>query len=113
MRITTKNYFKAINEVGFENLPEVLKKSHLVIMTKTDEGKDWSIYDNDPEVKQVFELAFEKLEEFIDEKGDLSGVDEHPMIIRAKEDAAGYKHLPLDKLKLIYRLECDAELEDG
>lgn len=113
MRITTKNYFKAISEVGFDNLPEVLKKSHLVIMTKTDQGKDWSIYDNDPQVKQVFELAFEKLEEFIDDKGALSGVDEHPMIIRAKEDAAGYKHLPLDKLKMIYRLECDAEQEYG
>jgi len=113
MKITTKNYFKAIKEVGFENLPEVLKKSHLVIMTKTDEGKDWSIYDNDADVKRVFDLAFEKLDEFIDNKGDLSGTPEHPMIIRAKEDAEGYKHLPLDKLKMIYRLECDAEQEDG
>jgi len=111
--ITTKNYFKAITEVGFENLPEVLKKSHLVIEEKTNKGNDWGIYENDPEVKRVFDLAFEKLEEFIDNKGELSGVDEHPMIIRAKEDAAGYKHLPLDKLKMIYRLECDAEQEDG
>jgi hypothetical protein len=113
MRITTKNYFKAISEVGFESLPEVLKKSHLVIMTKTDEGKDWSIYDNDADVKRVFDLSFEKLQEFIDDKGDLSGVNEHPAIIRAKEDAEGYKHLPLDKLKMIYRLELDAEQEDG
>lgn len=113
MKITTKNYFKAIKEVGFENLPEVLKKSHLVMMTKTDEGKDWSIYDNDADVKRVFDLAFEKLEEFIDDKGDLSGVNEHPAIIRAKQDAEGYKHLPLDKLKMIYRLELDAEQEDG
>jgi len=113
MKITTKNYFKAIKDVGFENLPEVLKKSHLVMMTKTDEGKDWSIYDNDADVKRVFDLAFEKLEEFIDGNGDLSGTPEHPMIIRAKEDADGYKHLPLDKLKMIYRLECDAEQEDG
>ena len=113
MKITTKNYFKAIKEVGFENLPEVLKKSHLVIMTKTDEGKDWSIYDNDADVKRVFDLAFEKLDEFIDNKGDLSGTPEHPMIIRAKEDAEGYKHLPLDKLKMIYRLECAVEQEDG
>ncbi len=113
MKITTKNYFKAIKEVGFENLPEVLKKSHLVMMTKTDEGKDWSIYDNDADVKRVFDLAFEKLEEFIDDKGDLSGVNEHPSIIRAKQDAEGYKHLPLDKIKMIYRLELDAEQEDG
>ncbi|MDI1355766.1 MAG: hypothetical protein PSX36_12665 [bacterium] len=113
MRITTKNYFKAISEVGVENLPEVLKKSHLLIEERTDKGNDWSIYENDAEVKRVFDLAFEKLEEFIDRKDNLSGLDGNPIIERAKQDAAGYKHLPLDKLKIIYRLECEAELEDG
>jgi hypothetical protein len=113
MRITTKNYFKAISEVGFENLPEVLKKSHLVIEEKTNKGSDWGIYENDAEAKKVFDLAFDKLEEFIDRKEDLSGLDGNPIIERAKKDAAGYKDLPLDKLKMIYRLELDAELEDG
>lgn len=113
MRITTKNYFKAVSEVGFENLPEVLKKSHLLIAERTDKGNDWSIYENDVEVKRVFDLAFEKLFEFIDKKDGLSGVDDNSIIARAKSDAAGYKDLPLDKLKMIYRLECDAELEDG
>ncbi|MES2565543.1 MAG: hypothetical protein V4565_01675 [Bacteroidota bacterium] len=113
MRITTKNYFKAISEVGFENLPEVLKKSHLVIEEKTNKGNDWGIYENDAEAKKVFDLTFDKLEEFIDRKEDLSGLDGNPIIDRAKKDAAGYKDLPLDKLKMIYRLELDAELEDG
>ena len=75
MRITTKNYFKAISEVGFENLPEVLKKSHLLIEERTDKGNDWSIYENDAEVKRVFDLAFEKLFEFIDKKVGLSGTE--------------------------------------
>ena len=113
MRISTKNYFKAISEVGVENLPEVLKKSHLLIDDRTNKGNDWGIYENDAEVKRVFDLSFEKLEEFIDRKDNLSGLDGNPIIDRAKQDAAGYKHLPLDKLKMIYRLECDAELEDG
>lgn len=113
MRTTTKNYFKAVSEVGFENLPEVLKKSHLLIEDRTDKGLDWGIYENDAEVKRVFDLSFEKLDEFIDRKEDLSGLDGHPIIDRAKRDAAGYKHLPLDKLRMIYRLECDSELEDG
>lgn len=113
MRITTKNYFKAISEVGFENLPEVLKKSHLLIDDRTNKGNDWGIYENDAEVKRVFDLSFEKLAEFIDRKDNLSGLDGNSIIDRAKQDAAGYKHLPLDKLKMIYRLECDAELEDG
>jgi hypothetical protein len=113
MRISTKNYFKAISEVGVENLPEVLKKSHLLIDDRTNKGNDWGIYENDAEVKRVFDLSFEKLEEFIDRKDNLSGLDGNPIVDRAKQDAAGYKHLPLDKLKMIYRLECDAELEDG
>ncbi|MDI1355348.1 MAG: hypothetical protein PSX36_10540 [bacterium] len=75
MRITTKNYFKAVSEVGFENLPEVLKKSHLLIEERTDKGNDWSIYENDAEVKRVFDLAFEKLFEFIDKKEGLSGTE--------------------------------------
>jgi hypothetical protein len=113
MRITTKNYFKAISDVGFENLPETLKKSHLLIEERTDNGNDWSIYEHDSEVKRVFDLVFEKLFEFIDKKESLSGVQDNPIIAQAKIDAAGYKDLPLDKLKMIYRLECDAELEDG
>ena len=113
MRITTKNYFKAIGDVGFENLPDTLKKSHLLIEERTDNGNDWSIYEHDSEVKRVFDLVFEKLFEFIDKKESLSGVQDNPIIAQAKRDAAGYKDLPIDKLKMIYRLECDAELEDG
>lgn len=113
MRITTKNYFKAVSEVGFENLPEALKKSHSLIEERTDHGNDWSIYEHDAEVKRVFDLAFEKLFEFIDKKEGLSGISDNPIIARAKADAAGYKDLPLDKLNMIYRLECDSELEDG
>ena len=75
MKITTKNYFKAINEVGVEHLPEVLKKSNSIIEEKTNHGKDWGIYENDAEVKRVFDLAFEKLEEFIDRKENLNGTN--------------------------------------
>lgn len=75
MRISTKNYFKAVSEVGFENLPEALKKSHLLIEERTGTGSDWSIYEHNNEVKQVFDLAFEKLFEFIDKKEGLSGTE--------------------------------------
>lgn len=44
---------------------------------------------------------------------NLNGAREHPEIIRAKEDAKNYINLPLEKLQMIYRLELDAELEDG
>lgn len=81
MRITTKNYFKAVSEIGFENLPEALRKSHSLIEERTDNGNDWSIYEHDTEVKRVFDLAFGKLFEFIDKKEGLSGIE----IIETKE----------------------------
>ncbi|MBL7901592.1 MAG: hypothetical protein JNK73_06330 [Bacteroidia bacterium] len=113
MKITTKNYFKAIEEIGLEKLPPALRKSHALIEERTGKGSDWSVYEHDAEVKRVFDLSFEKLFEFIDRKEGLSGLDGNSVIDRAKKDAAGYKYLPLEKLKMIYRLEQDAELEDG
>ncbi len=113
MKITTKNYFKAIAEVGVENLPAALKKSHDLIEERTSKGADWSVYEHDAEVRRVFDLTFEKLFEFIDQKDGLAGLDGNPDIERAKKDAAGYKKLSLDQLKMIYRMEQDAELEDG
>lgn len=75
--ITQKNYLAHLNRIGFDKLPEELKKAHLVIMTKTDNGKDWSICKSDKEIKKVCDLAFEKLGEFIASKGKgLSGVSQ-------------------------------------
>lgn len=111
MKITTKNYLKSVKEVGSENLPEALQKFHSVMMTKTDDGKDWSVYANDADVKRVFNLAFKKLEEFIN-NNELSGIKRNSVSNLAKEDAASYKFMATDKLKMIYRLEKDAELEN-
>ncbi len=44
---------------------------------------------------------------------ELSGIKESPEVKRAKEDAKVYPNLTADQLKMIYRLEKDAELEDG
>ncbi len=73
--ITTKNYFDHIGRISFEKLPEEIKKAHLVIMTKTDTGKDWDIYDKEKEMKNMIDLVFQKLGEFIAAKGKtLNGV---------------------------------------
>ncbi len=76
-KITTANYFETINEIGFENLPLVLKQSHTVIMTKTVNGEDWNKYKNDTDLKRMIDLVFKKLEEFIasNSKG-LKGVED-------------------------------------
>jgi hypothetical protein len=115
MKISRNNYFQHIKRIGIENLPLQLKQAHLAIMSKTDNGRDWKVYDSDPEMKKVIDLAFQKLEELIrfrKEEG-LSGAGESPLVKQAKKDAKGYHKLPLDHLKMILRLEHDAELEDG
>jgi hypothetical protein len=64
--ITKSNY---IDRIGFTNLPEELKKAHLVIMVKTDHGRNWECYKKDAEMKEVIDLAFQKLKEFMIAKG--------------------------------------------
>jgi hypothetical protein len=65
MKITRNNYFDTIHKVGLENLPEVLKQSHSLLLEKTDNGKDWSSYDADSNLKRMADLVFKKTEEFI------------------------------------------------
>ncbi|MDP3146046.1 MAG: hypothetical protein Q8T03_13305 [Bacteroidota bacterium] len=79
-KITTNNYFETIEEIGFENLPLVLKQSHMVIMTKTDNGRDWSKYQSDADLKRMINLAFRKLEEFSgsNKNNDAKGLDGTP-----------------------------------
>lgn len=73
--ITKKNYFDHIKRIGFENVPEELKKAHLVIMTKTDNGRDWSTYEKEKEFKNMVDLVFKKLQEFIVAKNKGKGLD--------------------------------------
>lgn len=112
IKITTDNYFNTIDEIGFENLPQALKESHTAIIAKTNEGEDWS---GGSDFKSMVNLSFKKLEEFIKSSSiSLSGIsDEHPETKRAKADIKGYKKFTTERLKMIYRLELDAELEDG
>ncbi len=111
-KITTDNYFETIEEIGFENLPQALRESHMAIIAKTNEGEDWS---GDSDFNRMVNLSFKKLEEFIKSSSmSLSGIsDEHPETKRAKADIKGYKKFTTERLKMIYRLELDTELEDG
>src|SRR5687768_8450009 len=115
-KITTKNYFETIKWIGFENLPDPLKQSHMVIMDKTADGDNWIKYDNDASFKRLSDLVFKKLEEFIRSRNreELSGTGkDSPEVKRAKEDAKGYPEFDTEKLKMILRMENDAEQEDG
>ncbi|MGQ0829333.1 MAG: hypothetical protein ACT4ON_13175 [Bacteroidota bacterium] len=106
-KITTENYFKSIEEIGRENLPIVLQRSHSVIMAKTDSGNDWSIYENEQDLKRMVDLTFKKLEEFIKSQG-LDGV-KRDMDLRklerlmdaAKREVKEYKNFTEDQLSEI------------
>ncbi len=67
--INRNNYISHIERLGFENLPEELKQAHLVIMVKTDNGRNWKACDKEQELKELVNLTFQKLEEFITSKG--------------------------------------------
>lgn len=66
MKINKENYFAKIQGIGAENLPTLLKDSHLVIMEKTEGGANWIKNEDDPEFVKMTTLVFEKLGEFID-----------------------------------------------
>ncbi len=74
--INQKNYISHIERLGFENLPGELKQAHLVIMTKTDNGRNWTASEKDKELRELVKLAFQKLDEFIASggQGKLNGL---------------------------------------
>jgi len=107
--ITKKNYFDHIKRIGFENLPEEIKKAHLVIMTKTSHGKDWSIYDREKEMKNMIELVFKKLGEFISHRGSkgMKGLDGIP---KKKNHYPAETHFFRDMLRMKGQLIKKAKL---
>lgn len=62
--INQKNFFDEVDKIGIENLPDPLKKSVLHIWDKT-KGKNWDGYTKDKAFKEIVDLAFKKLEEYI------------------------------------------------
>ena len=89
-KITTENYFKVIAKIGFEKLPKALQDSHMVIITKTNEGKNWNALKSDKDLANMSNLAFTKLEDFIrsENKEELSGTPKENPITLAEQSAA-------------------------
>jgi hypothetical protein len=53
MKITRKNYFEQIEKVDFPTLPDELKQAHVVLLVRTEKGRNWNAVTNDAELKQV------------------------------------------------------------
>jgi|GEM_PF-299808 len=71
--ITKDNYFKHIEKLGTENLPQELGNVHQVIASTTGNGQDWSLIESDKELKAASDLAFQKLEDLVSTDESLSG----------------------------------------
>lgn len=59
--ITVKNYFKDIEAIKVDELPETLKKSHEFLIKATNDGKDWKTYEQNEKIRKVIDLYLEKL----------------------------------------------------
>ena len=87
--INKENYFKHIERIGFEHLPEELKKAHLVIDNKTSKGKDWAVYEKEKDFHQLVDISLDKLKELM-ESQFLNGLGE----VSEKEIKAARKKYP-------------------
>lgn len=108
--ITNSNYKKTVDKIGLQNLPSELQEAHIYLQSATSNFTNWNISGN--EFQQVCKLAFEKLKLFLQRNQGLNGQDEPIYLKMAKEDAKNYRNLDTKQLKMIYRLELDAELEE-
>lgn len=62
--ITTNNYFREIENIGVDNLPEVLRKSHDLVAKMSVNGHSWAAYRENENIHRVFDLYFKKLDDF-------------------------------------------------
>ncbi|MCD6068920.1 MAG: hypothetical protein K0S33_3746 [Bacteroidetes bacterium] len=115
MEITTKNYFKTVEEIGLSKLPGALADAHETISSMTKAGSDWSQYKTDPRFKRIANLAFKKLGEFISTDSDaLAGKKkDSPLVEEAKWDIKSYPNYDTPQLKRFYMWEQEAQLRDG
>jgi len=105
MKITKDNYFSEIEKIGVDELPEELLQAHELISDKTELGRDWNIYDADAEMKDVIDLSFQKLGEFIDYRQNLSSDESELGAINKRIGSSADPDIrtPLDAAKAMIR----------
>ncbi|MFA6066881.1 MAG: AAA family ATPase [Candidatus Babeliaceae bacterium] len=120
--ITKTNYYSEIEKIGLTNLPKPLQEMHDLINQLTDNGSDWSNYDNDPETQEYAKVQFTKVQEFLDKKSPKTKPDiipepkkevvQHPAAQKpAKKEKYPKKMYNLIYKKQIYEIEADTKDE--
>lgn len=63
--ITIRNYYSEKNKLDKNTLPDTLQKSWEFVDEATTNGSDWSLYEEDDDIKTVVDLYIDKLNSFI------------------------------------------------
>jgi len=86
MKITAKNYFKEIKKVNVSSLPDEMQQAHSVFNDATESGKDWEIYNEDKDIKEMIGIYLEKLNNYLSKKTKSSKkkTAQTPRKVRAK-----------------------------
>ncbi|MEI9918152.1 MAG: hypothetical protein WDO14_05045 [Bacteroidota bacterium] len=67
--ISTTNYFREIEKIGVDTLPETLLKGHELVAKSTSNGSNWNSYEQNETIRKVIDLYFEKLNQYVKAKG--------------------------------------------
>jgi hypothetical protein len=57
--ITTKNYFDQVKKMDLSKLPAELQKSHSFVDKATKSGSNWTLYENNEQIRKMMDLHFE------------------------------------------------------
>lgn len=66
--ITANNYYSQIKNIGANQLPPTLLKSHELVNKVTQEGASWETYNGNTTIKRMIDLYFTKLNEYAEQK---------------------------------------------
>ena len=65
--ITANNYYNQINNIGVNQLPPTLLKSHELVNKVTQEGASWETYNGNSTIKRMIDLYISKLNEYVEQ----------------------------------------------
>jgi hypothetical protein len=83
--ITSNNYYNQISHVNIHQLPPTLLKSHELVNKITQEGANWDTYRGNSTIKNVVDLYFTKLNEYVDKQPKTNTTAKKASVSKHKE----------------------------
>jgi hypothetical protein len=105
--ITISNYRERIGEIGVANLNPTLKEGHDFLKEVSSDFKDWSLYEEDDEIRETIDIYLNKLNSFYSLKQsnrDHLIKDFYHSLNTFQKAALRKGELPKDKIKIAEKL---------